>query len=491
MTFPEKLRNASAQSEKNFFTQLRRPWFWLILLLFAALTFFHYSDQIHSPEALYRWLVSTGMAEHALNRALYLIPIVFSGFLFGWQGSLLMSFLSLGAMLPRVLLFSQEPIDAALETSTVFVIGSLLSMAFITLRKERDYRRELESAQEELKSSELRYRQLFENAGDSIIVHGLDGKVIAINHATEELTGYTKEEILTMNAGAFVAAEDSSATAVRVRDKLLNGEPVEPYEQHITRKDGAEVDMQISTTLLYEKGKPVAFQHIGRNITEKKRLDENLRFYIRQATRAQEEERKRISMELHDDTIQALIVLSRQLDSLTMVREGISDEVRNRLEALWQQTDGILQGLRRLSQDLRPAMIDRLGLLPSIEWLAENLKKYANIDTTVEFVGKEHRLPEEVAVALFRVTQEALSNVRKHSRATKAEVTVEFEENLARVTVRDNGKGFDMPGKAGDLAKYGKLGLAGMQERAELVGGKLVVTSEPGKGTTLMVEAPG
>ncbi len=491
MTFPERLRNASVSRDKNFFFQLRRPWFWLILLLFAVITFFHYSEQIRSPESLSEWLSSVGVAEHALNRALYLIPIVLCGFLLGWQGSLAMSFLALFAMLPQVFFFSEQPVYAALETSTVFVIGSLLSMAFITLRKERDYRKELESAQEELRSSEQRYRQIFEDAGDSIIVHGLDGKVIAINHATEELTGYTKEEILTMNAGAFVTGEDSIATAERIRDTLLSGQTVEPYEQHITRKDGTEVDMQISSTLVYEKGKPVAFQHIGRNVTEKKRLDENLRFYIRQATRAQEEERKRISMELHDDTIQALIVLSRQLDALTMVKEGISDEVRDKLENLWQQTDNILQGLRRLSQDLRPAMIDRLGLLPSIEWLAENLKKYAGIETSVEFIGEEHRLPEEVAVALFRVTQEALSNVRKHSRATKAEVTVEFEEDLARVTVKDNGKGFDMPGKAGDLAKYGKLGLAGMQERAELVGGKLEVTSEPGKGTTLIVEAPG
>ena len=491
MTFPDVTQHASARSERNFYVQLRRPWFWLILLLFAVITFFHYGDQIQGTSAFAQWLRSGTTIEYTLNRALYLLPIVLSGFLFGWQGSLFMSFLALIAMLPRVIFLSEQPVDAALETSTVFVIGSLLSMAFITLRKERDYRKELESAQEELKSSEQRYRQLFEDAGDSIVVHALDGTIIAINHATEELLGYTKEEIMNNKAGDFLIGEDSKAIAMRTKNALLKGESVEPYEQHVTRKDGTEVDMQISTSLVYEKGKPVAFQHIGRNITEKKRLDENLRFYVRQATRAQEEERKRISMELHDDTIQALIVLSRQLDSLTMVREGISDEVRNRLEALWQQTDNILQGLRRLSQDLRPAMIDRLGLIPSIEWLAENLKKYANIETSVEFIGKEHRLPEEVAVALFRVTQEALSNVRKHSRATEAEVIVEFEENLARVTVKDNGKGFDMPGKTGDLAKYGKLGLAGMQERAELVGGKLTVTSQPGKGTTLTVEAPG
>jgi signal transduction histidine kinase len=240
-----------------------------------------------------------------------------------------------------------------------------------------------------------------------------------------------------------------------------------------------------------DKGKPVGFQHIGRDITEQRRLNENLRFYLQQATRAQEEERKRISHELHDDTIQALIVLSRQLDALASDGKGLSKEVRLRLEELWKRTDSVLQGVRRLSQDLRPAALDRLGLLSAVEWLASEVTKYSGIATKVNMVGKEHRLPEEVAIALFRITQEALRNVWRHSGATSAEITIDFSDSRTKITVSDNGKGFILTGKVGDLAKHGKLGLAGMQERAQLVGGTLTVRSGLAGGTSITVEAPG
>lgn len=219
-------------------------------------------------------------------------------------------------------------------------------------------------------------------------------------------------------------------------------------------------------------------------------MQQNLRYYLQQATRAQEEERKRISHELHDDTIQALVVLSRQLDALASSKEGLSKENRLRLEALWQQTDSILGGVRRLSQDLRPAALDRLGLLPALEWLAANVTEHSGIETAVTVTGQEHRLPEEAVIALFRITQEALRNVWRHSGATKAEITVEFGKGKTSITTSDNGKGFKLPGKIGDMAKEGKLGLAGMQERAQLAGGTLIVQSQPGQGTSVTVALP-
>jgi signal transduction histidine kinase len=264
----------------------------------------------------------------------------------------------------------------------------------------------------------------------------------------------------------------------------------QPYGQRIFRRDGTEAYIEISTSLVTEKGKPFAFQHIARDITEQKRMDDNLHFYLQQATRAQEEERKRISHELHDDTVQALVVLSRQLDALATDKE-LPEPTRLRLEELWQQTDSILQGVRRLSQDLRPAAIDRLGLLPAIRWLAEEVSKYSGVVTAVNVTGEEHRLPEEVAITLFRIIQEAMRNVWRHSGASRADINIEWLDNRTRVTVTDNGKGFPPPHKMGDLAKHGKLGLAGMQERAQLVGGTLTVRSEPDKGTTITIEAPG
>jgi len=211
---------------------------------------------------------------------------------------------------------------------------------------------------------------------------------------------------------------------------------------------------------------------------------------LQQATRAQEEERKRISRELHDDTIQSLVVLSRQLDALAANSKGLPEDARRRIEELWQRTNNIMQGVRRLSQDLRPAALDRLGLLPTLELLASDVTQYSGIETRVKVIGTERRLPEEVELALFRITQEALRNVWRHSQATQAQVVLEFSEKRLKIIVSDNGKGFDLPRTISDLARYGKLGLAGMQERAQLIGATLAVDSQPGKGSTVTIEVP-
>jgi signal transduction histidine kinase len=244
----------------------------------------------------------------------------------------------------------------------------------------------------------------------------------------------------------------------------------------------------LAISLVISNSEPLGFQHIARDVTQQKRMQENLHYYLQQATRAQEEERKRIARELHDETIQDLVVLSRQLDVLASRSKELSDENNLMLRELRQQTKNIIQAVRRLSQDLRPAALDQLGLLPALDWLAADVTKYSGIATKVNVIGTERRLSEEIELMLFRITQEALRNVWRHSQATRAEITVKFDNTKTRVTVNDNGKGFNLPGTMGDLPKEGKLGLAGMQERARLMGGTLMVQSEPGKGTTVTVE---
>jgi PAS domain S-box-containing protein len=378
----------------------------------------------------------------------------------------------------------------AWETVAFILIGIVLISGITALRLALIYRRRLSRAQNELKVSAGRYRYLFENAHDAIWIHDLEGNYVTVNKATEKLTGYSQAELLRMNVKSFLS-EESLELAHKIRRKLLNNETVEqPYEQRVFRRDGSDAYIQMATSLVLDKGKPVAFQHIARDITEQRRMNENLRFYFQQATRAQEEERKRISHELHDDTVQSLVVLSRQLDALAN-DPTLSAENRARLEQLWHQTDSVVQGVRRLSQDLRPAALDRLGLLPAVEMLAAEVTGYSNVATKVKTLGKEHRLPEEVAIALFRITQEALRNVWRHSDATRADITIDFTNGRTKITVSDNGKGFQIPEKMSDLAKHGKLGLAGMQERAQLVGGTLTVQSKPGGGTAVTVEAPG
>lgn len=449
----------------------------------------HYAETLKYPAFLTQLTAHLGLERHAFERILYLAPVVWAGFLFGWKGAFIVSLLALAGMLPRAIFISLYPTDALFETGAVFVLGNVLAVSFSTLRREREYRTQLELAHQELRTSEQKYRELFENALDAIWLHDLEGNIIDGNRAAEKLTGYRLDELRQMNVKTFLS-EESLNLAGQIRRKLLSNEPAEqPYEQHLIRRDGTGVLVQLATSVVLNKAEPVGFQHIARDVTEQKRLQENLHFYLHQATRAQEEERKRISHELHDETIQDLVVLSRQLDTLASSGTGLSEENRLRLEELWQQTDNILRGIRRLSQDLRPAAL-RLGLLSALEWLASDVTQYSGIVTRVTVLGKERRLPEEVELMLFRITQEALRNVWRHSGATSAEVSVGFEESRTKITTSDNGKGFKLPEKIGDLARDGKLGLAGMQERAQLVGGTLGVQSQPGKGTIITVEVP-
>jgi len=222
---------------------------------------------------------------------------------------------------------------------------------------------------------------------------------------------------------------------------------------------------------------------------ENARLYENMRFYVRQITRAQEDERKRIARELHDDTAQALIDLSRRLDDLATSHEQLSESAMGRLEELHELIDGILRDVRRFSRDLRPSVLDDLGLLPALEGLMADVKE-ARVETELKVYGDRRRLPPEVELVLFRIVQEALSNVRRHSQASQVATVVEFGEGGVRITVDDNGQGFELPDRTGDLATAGKLGLIGMHERAQLLGGTLAVHSEPGKGTTVTVDVP-
>ena len=469
---------------------LRTPGSWFILALLVLITLIHYAEALEHPPLLAQLMSDLGFTRHALDRILYLAPIVWAGYLFRWRGAILISLVALACMLPRAIFISPAPLDAIFETIAVFLIGNVLAISFSTLRKEREYRNQLETAQQELKASEQRYRGLFENAYDAIWIQDMDGKILAVNEATARLTGYDKERLAHMKVTDFLH-EEGLELAREIRDKLLQGEVIDKsYDQRVIRKDGTDALLQLSSSLIRSDGKPVGFQHIARDVTQEKRMRENLRFVLEQTTRAQEEERKRISRELHDDTIQSLVVLARQLDTLAASDKELSADNRQHLEKLWQQTNNIIQGVRRLSQDLRPAALDRLGLLSALEWLAADITQFSKIATKVNVVGDLRRLPEEIELVLFRIAQEALRNVWRHSQASHAEITVEFEPAKTKITISDDGKGFDLPKTMGNLARNGKLGLAGMHERAQLLGGTLTVKSQPGEGATITVDLP-
>ncbi len=227
------------------------------------------------------------------------------------------------------------------------------------------------------------------------------------------------------------------------------------------------------------------------DVSEEKQLQENMHFYVRLITKAQEDERKRVARELHDNVSSPLFLLTQGLDAIiTSNRQGYSQALKEKLENLRSQAVEAVEELRRCAQDLRPRILDDLGLVAAIEWMVEDMEKNYGIIAHAEVLGTERSLSAEVQLLLFCITQEALSNIRRHAEASKAVVKLESGDDSIRMTVSDNGKGFKAPQRTEDLASVGKLGIMGMYERARLLGGTLEIKPESGKGTTIVMEAP-
>ena len=144
--------------------------------------------------------------------------------------------------------------------------------------------------------------------------------------------------------------------------------------------------------------------------------------------------------------------------------------------------------VRRFTLDLRPAMLDDLGLVPALRWLTDRLADGDGLEAQVRVLGEERRLSREAELALFRIAQEALSNIRKHARASTAMVTLEFGAQKVTMSVSDDGRGFEFPPTSNHFASQGKLGLAGISARVQMLGGTHMIESKPGKGTVVKVE---
>jgi PAS domain S-box-containing protein len=362
------------------------------------------------------------------------------------------------------------------------IIGAIETLEDITERK---------NAEEALHESEKSFRALFEGAYDAIWSHDLEGNIQTANKAAAKLSGYPVEELKRMNVKSFMG-EESLTLAREVGRRLMQNLRVQlPYELRMIRKDGSEAICMVSTNLVESDGEATGFHNIARDVSQEKRMQENLRYYLQQITRAQEEERKRIARELHDDTAQLLGSLSRQLDNFVRKNSCLDSSEVSFLKDLQAQLNRGVQGVHRFVQDLRPSLLDDLGLIPALRSLMKDLQEYDGIDSNLGVLGDEKRFPPEFESSLFRIIQEALNNIRRHAKATEATVVIDFSGDKVKVAISDNGQGFELAGRVDDLPRSGKLGLVGMQERARLLGGTLEVQSKPGKGTTIIIEVPG
>ncbi len=208
--------------------------------------------------------------------------------------------------------------------------------------------------------------------------------------------------------------------------------------------------------------------------------------YIAALTTAQEAERGRVARDLHDDTVQRLVALGQGVERVQRAIERDPVLAVERLKGLRSEIIAMVQSVRTIIGDLRPPALEELGLLPAVELLLQRNADDAP-QVTVEVVGQERRLDPQSELAVFRIIQEAWSNVRRHAQARHVAIEFRYGKDALDVSFEDDGKGFD-PSLAG--SQRGHFGLLGMQERAMLVGGRVEITSAPETGTVLRVHVP-
>lgn len=471
---------------------LRNPHLWIIIVLFVLLTLSHFTEILPKiPVFAEASLpVVLELSRHSLERFLYLLLMLYAGWTLGIVGGAAVWLSSAAAMLLRTLLISTDFRDAVLESLSALVIGALAIILIATYRQTGRQREKIRKTVKDMKLARQDYEELFTNASDAIWVHNLDGNITLVNKACEKLTGYPVSELPGKNVREFLTPE-TLFIARQVKDKLLRGETVEQrYEQRLIKKDGSEAIMQLTTRLIFGDGKPQAFHNMARDATEERRLQDNLQFYLRQVLQAQEEERKRLARELHDDASQRILLLTHGIDNIASKAEKYApQELRNELGRLYDLSQETYQNIKHYAQALRPSILDDLGLATAIKWLAQEIQNLSGIEIKVN-TDTMPLLSPEAQLVLFRIVQEALNNVHRHSEASEASVTVECQREEIRVTISDNGKGFKLPRQLSEFASQGKLGLTGMAERVQLVGGKLEVSSQEARGTTIVVKVP-
>jgi signal transduction histidine kinase len=243
---------------------------------------------------------------------------------------------------------------------------------------------------------------------------------------------------------------------------------------------------------------------MGIDITERRKMEKSLQKsskeldiafkqlqqYAKKITQVQEEERKRIAYELHDDTAQYLSILKMQIGALAESAEIQSPKVKQQLQYLEKDANRAFNDVRRYSHELRPTTLEHQGLVGALEQIADDYNKLGQLSAAVYIEGMEPELSEEVKLGFFRIAQEALNNTRKHSRASQVDIDLRFSHKQVRMMVRDNGSGFDTKQALKKSGSQGSLGLMSMRERASLIGAKLSIESKPGNGTTVRVDWP-
>ena len=374
------------------------------------------------------------------------------------------------------------PIDASISQVQLHGVEHL-----IVILRDVTERKRVEAA---LRENEQRYRTLFSQAMDGILMLSTEGDIVDVNNSFARMHGYAVDELLQMNLSKLDTPETLALAAGRI-ERILRGETI-GFEVEHYHKDGHILPLDVAASGIDIDGKlyVLAFH---RDITERRRAERELRRsqqalrgLSKAANEALEAERRRTARELHDELGQSLTALKMDLETLRAALPAGQPELLERTQAMHALLDSTIAATRRIAADLRPLMLDDLGLAAALDWLTQNYSKHTGIATDLVIDETVAQVPEPIASALYRITQESLTNVAKYAQATTAEIHLERDGEWVQLLVRDNGRGIE----AADQDKRGTFGLLGIRERVNLLGGVAAIAGVPGQGSEVRVRIP-
>ncbi len=350
-------------------------------------------------------------------------------------------------------------------------------------------------AEIELRESEYKFKMLFNNANDAVFVTQLSpeksyGDFIEVNDVACKSLGYTKDEFLLLSPSAIISQKHINDFNIFMSRLLEEGHVI--YDTVYRAKDKKLFPVEVNSHLfLFNENLTVL--SIARDITERKQAEEKLKKSSKLlrdlATHLQtvrEEERTLIAREIHDELGQVLTVLKIQLSLLGNKLNPEQTSLKEKVNLLTDLIDQSVESVQKISSQLRPTILDELGLNAAIEWQTEEFEKLTNIKCFLVLPKDDLKLNSKKSTAIFRIFQEALTNIARHSNANNVTISLLTNQSNISLEIADNGKGISVE----QIKDFKSLGIHGMEERAMILGGRVTFDSFSGKGTKVKVEIP-
>ena len=411
-------------------------------------------------------------------------------------------FIPVGIIVPALLGLARLRVQWAgnisTESGVAFLILSIIVLFlgvtgyYTLLLNRRDFlKHQTESILKETEQSEKKYKLLFEkNPMPMWMIPKDSNSIVVVNESAILQYGYTRQEFLQLSLKDIFVAGHANLVLEETNDPLKENDHRKLWQHR--KKDGTIIQVEVVTEDIVYAGHPVRLM-LAIDVTEKvnatqllKRSLKDLRGLAAHLENIREEERISIAREIHDELGQQLTSIKMDISWITKKIPAQDGDVKNKIGGITKLLDDAVKTIRRIATELRPSILDNLGLVAAIEWQSQEFETRSGIHTEFESPVAEISVPKNIATSLFRIYQESLTNVARHAEASKISSTLQLNGNQLILKITDNGKGFEVD----KIANKKTLGLLGMKERTMMMGGKYEIISEPGNGTTILVTVP-